>query len=60
MKRRRRPKQSGKALDRVVGDRGQILFPDGGAQPLNVHIRKFHNKPADGHGSHHNGRHKQG
>ncbi len=55
-----RHKQAGKALERLRGDHGEILFPDGGAQPLKVRIRKFQNKPNDGHGSHHQGKHKLG
>lgn len=58
--RTRRPAQAGKVIKRILGDRGEILFPDGGAQPLKILVRKFHNKPSDGHGSHHNGRHKLG
>jgi len=59
-RKQRRAKQAGKALKRLRGDRGEILFPDGGAPPLKVHIQRFQHKPGDGHGSHHNGRHKMG
>ncbi|MEM8782746.1 MAG: hypothetical protein AAGE65_07790 [Planctomycetota bacterium] len=56
----RKPPQTGKALRRVLGDAGQILFPDGGAPPLKVRLQKFQNKARDGHGSHHGGKHKLG
>ncbi len=56
----KRSKQAGKAIERVAGDRGQILYPDGGARPLKVHVRRFQNSPKDGYGSHNNGRHKMG
>lgn len=60
MSERKRPKQAGKAIVKLLGDRGQILFPDGGAKPLKVRVLKYQNKPNDGHGSHHNGKHKLG
>ncbi len=53
-------KQRGKALERIFGGSGEILFPDGGAKPLKVHVRKFQNRARDGHGSHHGGKHKLG
>lgn len=56
----RRDPQAGRALERLLGDRGQILYPDGGARPLKVHVRRFQNRPRDGYGSHHQGRHKMG
>lgn len=56
----KRQKQQGRAIERILGDHGQILFPDGGARPLNIRIRKFQNKPGDGYGSHMSGRHKLG
>ena len=52
--------QAGRAILRQLGNRGQILFPDGGAPPLQLRIQKFQNKPGDGHGSHHQGKHKLG
>jgi len=58
--RSRRAKQAGKAFKHLRGDRGETLFPDGGAPPLKVHIQRFQHKPGDGHGSHHNGRHMMG
>jgi hypothetical protein len=58
--RSQRDKQAGKAIERMLGDRGQILFPDHGAKPLKIRIRRFQNTPGDGHGSHMNGRHKLG
>ncbi|MEM8494514.1 MAG: hypothetical protein AAF663_03910 [Planctomycetota bacterium] len=56
----KRDPQAGKALRRVLGDAGQILFPDRGAAPLKVRVQKFQNRVRDGHGSHHGGKHKLG
>lgn len=55
-----RKRQSGRAIERVLGDRGQILYPDGGAKPLKVFVPKKGVRPKGTHGSHMNGRHKQG
>ncbi|MEM1444813.1 MAG: hypothetical protein AAGF84_02055 [Planctomycetota bacterium] len=55
-----KPKQAGKAIRKLLGDSGQILFPDRGARPLQVRVQKFHNTARDGHGSHHGGKHKLG
>jgi hypothetical protein len=52
--------QHGKALVRRLGaDHQQILFPDGGQQPLKRKVRKHQARPIN-FGSHMNGRHKQG
>jgi len=57
----RRDKQAGKAIERLSGDRRQILYPDGAASPLKTRIRPRRSRPPDGgHGSHMNGRHKLG
>ncbi|TVQ29959.1 MAG: hypothetical protein EA376_14345 [Phycisphaeraceae bacterium] len=57
----RRDKQAGKAIERILGDRGQIIYPDGGAKPLKVRVRPRRGRPPEGgHGSHMNGRHKMG
>ena len=56
----RRPKQSGRALERILGGRGVILFPDGGARTLKVHIKRFATRAEGGFGGHMNGRHKRG
>ena len=58
--RRKRDKQTGKAILKILGDRGQILYPDGGAKPLKIFIKRYQNRPGDGHGSHSNGKHKLG
>ena len=55
-----RDKQAGRALVRILGDRGEILFPDRGRASLKVFIRKHGDRPRDGYGSHHNGKHKLG
>ena len=57
---RKRTKQAGKALLRLWGDRGQILYPDGGAKPLKIFLKRFQHRPGDGYGSHNNGKHKMG
>lgn len=57
---RPRDRQAGKAIERILGDRGQILYPDGGARPLRVFVPKKGVRPKGSHGSHMNGRHKQG
>ena len=59
-KRRQRNKQQGRAIVVARGDRGEILFPDGGQTPLRYRVRKHQDRPRDGFGSHHNGRHKLG
>lgn len=56
----KRKRQSGRAIERVLGDRGQILYPDGGAKPLKVFVPKKGVRLNGTHGSHLNGRHKQG
>jgi hypothetical protein len=56
----RRDKQAGKAILRLLGDQGQVIYPDGGARPMKVYLRRYTNKPGDGFGSHNNGRHKLG
>ena len=56
----RRDKQEGRAIVSRLGDHGDILFPDGGAAPLRVFLRRLHDRPSDGHGSHRDGRHKKG
>ena len=56
----RRDKQAGKAILRLLGDQGQVIYPDGGARPLKIYLRRYNNKPGDGFGSHNNGRHKLG
>jgi len=55
-----RDKQRGRVIVRLLGDRGEILFPDRGAPPLKIRIHKYHHRPGDGYGSHMNGRHKLG
>jgi hypothetical protein len=57
---RKRDAQAGRAIDRSINGRGQILFPDAGAKPLNVRIHRFQDRRRDGYGSHHDGRHKMG
>ena len=44
----------------MLGDRGDIIFPDRGAPPLKTYIKKYQHHPSDGHGSHMNGKHKLG
>jgi len=56
----RRHKQAGRAILRLLGDRGEILFPDLGARPLKIHFNKYRRRPDDPHGSHMNGKHKLG
>jgi hypothetical protein len=56
----KRDRQRGRAILRLLGDRGDILFPDRGAPPLKIRIHKYHHHPGDGFGSHMNGRHKLG
>ena len=62
MKRRkdRRDKQAGRAVVRVLGEHGDILFPDRGRAPLKTRVRRHRDRPRDGYGSHHNGKHKLG
>jgi hypothetical protein len=55
-----RDKQTGRAILRLLGDRGDILFPDRGRSPLKIFIMKYHHRPGDGYGSHNNGKHKLG
>ena len=59
-RRGQRDKQAGRAIERKLGDVGEIHFPDGGAQPLKRRVQKHQHRPGDGHGSHHNGKHKLG
>ena len=59
-RRPRRQKQTGKTRSRLNGDFRQIVHPDGGARPLNEWIQRHQSRLRDGHGSHHNGRHKLG
>jgi hypothetical protein len=59
-RRRRRNKQAGKAILSLEGDRGQVLYPDGGAPPMKIRLPKHQTKMSDGYGSHMNGRHKLG
>jgi hypothetical protein len=59
-RRTRRNKQQGRAIVRFEGDRGEVLFPDLGAKPLRVFIRRYQTKMSDGYGSHMNGKHKLG
>lgn len=56
----RRHKQAGRAIERIFGDRGQILYPDRGARPLRIFIRRYNDRPGGGYGSHFRGRHKLG
>lgn len=56
----RRDKQAGRALLRLEGDRGQVLYPDRGATPLKVRLQRYQSRMSDGYGSHMNGRHKLG
>ena len=57
---RKRNKQQGKAILRLLGDRGDVLYPDSGAKPLKIFIKRYQNRPGDGRGSHMNGKHKLG
>ncbi len=57
---RQRDKQSGRAILQLLGDRGEIIFPDRGARSLRTYIKKYQNRHSDGHGSHMNGKHKLG
>ncbi|MCP3906306.1 MAG: hypothetical protein GY715_22005 [Planctomycetes bacterium] len=59
-KRRQRDKQAGRAIVVARGERGEILFPDRGQQPLRFRVRRYQDRPGDGFGSHRNGRHKLG
>ena len=59
-KRTPRDKQAGKVIVQLEGDRGKVLFPDGGAPALKIYIRKHQAKMSDGYGSHFNGKHKLG
>ena len=60
LKRDQKANQRGKALVRQLGaDHQQIVFPDGGQQPLKRKVRKHQSRPIN-FGSHMNGRHKQG
>ena len=58
--RTRRDKQAGRVIVRLLGDSGEILFPDRGSAPLTLRVRKYQDRPRAGHGSHLNGRHKLG
>jgi hypothetical protein len=58
--RRQRDKQAGRAILRLLGDRGEILFPDRGQQPMKIHIPRHQDRRTDGFGSHADGRHKLG
>jgi len=55
-----RDRQRGRVILSLLGDRGEILFPDRGAPPLKIFICKYHHRPRDGYGSHMNGKHKLG
>jgi hypothetical protein len=56
----RRPDLVGRAILRRDGDWLHILHPDGGDKPKKVRLQAKTQKPAAPHGSHQNGRHKQG
>ena len=56
----KRDRQRGRAILRLLGDRGDIIFPDRAAPPLKVYICRYHHHPGDGYGSHMNGKHKLG
>ena len=45
---------------RLLGDRGDIVFPDRGQTPMKIHMRRHQDHPRDGYGSHRNGKHKLG
>jgi hypothetical protein len=55
-----RDKQANRAIRRLRGDEGEILFPDRGARALRIRIQKYQHRPGDGYGSHQDGRHKLG
>lgn len=58
--RRARAKQAGRAIVRLLGDRGEIHFPDRGQQSLKIFVRKHQDRLRSGYGSHQDGRHKLG
>ncbi len=55
-----KPLQRGRVVDLRCAGSGNLVFPDGGQRPLQARLSKYQNKPHDGHGSHHQGKHKLG